>query len=142
MTKIYFIFIVLSCIFFNTVKANNSNTRGDSLQINTNSLNSFKSGGSSSIFPIDKFSTYIINDPETDYEIGKAMGAFNELEKSGNFTNTINPNQLTEFPIGLKENISNVEYGIVVTKAQFTPEYALINVYARIKTPQAGAEGG
>lgn len=142
MTKIYFIFIALSCTFFNIVKANSSYSRGDSLQLNTNSLNSIRSSESNSIFPIDKFYPYILNDPETDHEIGKAMGAFNELEKSGNFTNTINPNELTEFPIGLKENISNVEYGIVVTKAQFTPEYALINVYARIKTPQAGADGG
>jgi len=142
MTKIYFIFIAVSCIFFNTVKGNNSYTRGDSLQLNTNSLSNIKNNKHLSIEKIDKFSTYFNNDPETDREIGKAMGAFNELESSGNFTNTINPNELTEFPIGLKENISNVEYGIVVTKAKFTPEYALINVYARVVTPQAGAEGG
>lgn len=84
----------------------------------------------------------IFNNPDIDKEIGKAIGAFGELERTGNFTNTINPNELTQLPIGLKENVSNVEYGIVITKAKFTPEYALINVYARIKTPQAGAEGG
>ncbi len=82
------------------------------------------------------------NDPETDKEIGKAIGAFNKLNESGNFTNTINPNELTEFPIGIKENVSNVEYGLVVTKAKFTPEYAVINVYARMVTPQSGVEGG
>lgn len=82
------------------------------------------------------------NPPEADQEIGKAIGAFEELDKSGNFSNTINPNELTEFPIGIRENKSNVEYGIVVTKAKFTPEYAIINVYARIITPQSGTEGG
>lgn len=93
-------------------------------------------------FSADRFSLSGSNDPETDKEIGKAIGAFNELGNSGNFTNTINPNELTELPIGLRENISNVEYGIVVTKAKFTPEYALINVYARVVTPQQGIEGG
>ncbi len=91
---------------------------------------------------LDKFSGFVDNDPENDKEIGKAIGAFNELDKSGNFTSTINPNDLTELPIGLKENKSNVEYSIVVTKAKFTPEYALINVYARVATPQQGAENG
>ncbi|SFZ91643.1 hypothetical protein, partial [Chryseobacterium limigenitum] len=141
MTKIYFVFIALSCIFFNDVKANSFYHTGDSLQINKNSLNYKSVGKNVSVFPLDNFSSFINNDPETDKEIGKAIGAFGELEKSGNFTNTINPNELTEFPIGLKENVSNVEYGIVVTKATFTPEYALINVYARVVTPQAGAEG-
>lgn len=142
MTKIYFVFIALSCIFFNDFKANSFYHTGDQLQINKNSLNYKSVGKNVSVFPLDNFSSFINNDPETDKEIGKAIGAFGELEKSGNFTNTINPNELTEFPIGLKENVSNVEYGIVVTKAQFTPDYALINVYARVVTPQAGAEGG
>lgn len=131
--------IGILCFFSTYVKANN---RGDSATLQK----SFYSNDlKSSIIPqnySDLFSSFISNDPDTDKEIGKAIGSFGELEKSGNFTTTINPNELTEFPIGLKENISNVEYGIVVTKAIFTPDYALINVYARVVTPQAGAEGG
>ncbi|UCA58460.1 hypothetical protein KB553_15570 [Chryseobacterium rhizoplanae] len=110
----------------------------DSLQYTIKDKNSFSIPELYS----DHFISNSDNDPETDAEIGKAIGAFNTLEASGHFTNTINPNDLTELPIGLKENISNVEYGIVVTKAKFTPEYALINVYARVVTPQQGAEGG
>lgn len=131
--------IGILCFFSTYVKANN---RGDSATLQK----SFYSNNiKRSIIPqnySDLFSSFISNDPDTDKEIGKAIGSFGELEKSGNFTTTINPNELTEFPIGLKENISNVEYGIVVTKAIFTPDYALINVYARVVTPQAGAEGG
>ncbi|WP_336686039.1 hypothetical protein [Chryseobacterium bernardetii] len=110
----------------------------DSLQYITTDKNNFSIPELYS----DHFISNSYNDPETDVEIGKAMGAFNTLEASGHFTNIINPNNLTELPIGLTENISNVEYGIVVTKAKFTPEYALINVYARIVTPQQGVEGG
>lgn len=84
----------------------------------------------------------VINSSDTDKEIGKAIGAFDLLDKTNNLTNRINPNELTQLPIGIVENKSNVQYGLVVTKAKFTPEYALINVYARIVTPQAGAEGG
>nr|WP_315033163.1 hypothetical protein [uncultured Chryseobacterium sp.] len=141
MTKIDSIFIISLFLLVSSIKANIV-IRGDSLSIpkTTNFVPAEKYSGSKP----DDFSFFpkIASDPENDKEIGKAMGAFNELEKNGNFTNTINPNELTELPIGLTENKSNVEYGIVVTKAKFTPEYALITVYARVVTPQQGAEGG
>ncbi|MDQ0067378.1 hypothetical protein [Chryseobacterium lathyri] len=135
MKNIYFLLILPVYMFVgcNNVFA----VHKDSLQYNITGKNSFAIPELYS----DHFIINSDNDPETDAEIGKAIGAFNTLEASGHFTNTINPNDLTELPIGLKENISNVEYGIVVTKAKFTPEYALINVYARVVTPQQGAEG-
>ena len=80
--------------------------------------------------------------PSEDKERGKAIGAFEDLDQSGNYAYSINPNELTTLPVGLRENKGNVEYSIVVTKAKFTPEYALINVYARVITPQQGIEGG
>ncbi|MDN3693633.1 hypothetical protein QWZ06_15715 [Chryseobacterium tructae] len=139
MTKIYFIFIM--CLFLVPIKAREYN-KTDSLQ--SPGKFSFPNTPASPFpqFSLDQFSGFVENDPENDKEIGKAMGAFKELEKSGNFTSTINPNVLTVLPIGLKENKSNVEYSIVVTKAKFTPEYAMINVYARVATPQQGAENG
>ncbi|GHV14863.1 hypothetical protein FACS1894169_04650 [Bacteroidia bacterium] len=82
------------------------------------------------------------NDPDVLTEIAKAMGAFDVLDKNNSYSELINPNDLAELPIGIRENRDNVEYGIVVTKAKFTPEYALINVYARVVTPQQGMEGG
>jgi len=90
----------------------------------------------------DKFALKIQNDPETDAEVGKAMGSFNEVEKKGSYVDYINPNNLTELPLGIRENRDNVEYGIVVTKVKFTPDYALINAYARVVVPQQGMEGG
>ncbi|WP_314243205.1 hypothetical protein [Empedobacter tilapiae] len=122
---IQFKFCILFCLFFS---------------LNLFANNSIKGGG-----PIEFYKELYapsLQDPLIDLEIGKAMGSFNLVEKNKSYTSSINPNQLTEFPIGLKEVIDNVEYGIVVTKAKFTPDYALINVYARIITPQQGAEGG
>ena len=141
MKKIYSLFILFLCLYINNLSAKATK---DSLQSikKTFSTNKIVKNNKPSEYHKDAFSLFTGNDPETDKEIGKAIGSFDELEKSGNFSNTINPNELTEFPIGIRENVSNVEYGIVVTKAKFTPEYAIINVYARIVTPQAGAEGG
>ncbi|WP_313375308.1 hypothetical protein [Chishuiella sp.] len=81
-------------------------------------------------------------DPPVEKEIAIARGALNVVENKNGYSNTINPSELTELPIGVKEVMDNVEYAIVVTKAKFTPEYALINVYARIITPQQGLDGG
>ena len=141
MKKIFIFLVVISFFFFDKIHAS---TLG-----NIDSIHSLKRIKDNrldhNLLPendSDKFSVFSDNDPETDAEIGKAIGAFNELESSGNFTNLINPNELTELPIGIKENKSNVEYGIVITKAKFTSEYALINVYARVVTPQQGIEGG
>lgn len=136
MRKIYLLFIIAPCLFINALSAKSIR---DSLQLNKKSTptNNISSGSH-----LDAFSPFLSGDSETDKHIGMAAGAFGELDKSGNFTNTINPNELTELPIGLRENKSNVEYGIVITKAKFTPDYAIINVYARVVTPQAGAEGG
>lgn len=141
MAKIYSIFIML--LFFVPTKANSHN-KSDSLSLYKNLSFPYQPDlhYSLSEFPSDQFSAVSENDPDTDQEIGKATAAFDALEQTGNFTSTINPNELTEFPIGLKENISSVEYSLVVIKAKFTPEYALINVYGRITTPQQGAEGG
>lgn len=90
----------------------------------------------------DFFKQVQFADVETDAEVGKAIGAFGVVSKNDHYADHINPHDLTELPLGIRENKGNVEYGIVVTKAQFTPEYALINVYARIVTPQQGIGGG
>ncbi|MDO5665686.1 MAG: hypothetical protein Q4G63_10580 [Bacteroidia bacterium] len=82
-------------------------------------------------------------DPIINTQLSEAVGAFNEVYKSDKFTDgAINANDLTQLPIGIRETRNSVEYGIVVTKAKFTPEYALINVYARIVTPQKGVANG
>ena len=79
---------------------------------------------------------------EAMQEVGKAMGAFAALSESGNYTSSLNINDLTQLPVGIRENKSNVEYGIVVTKAKFMSDYAMIDVYARIVTPQQGGANG
>ncbi len=122
---IQFKFCILFCLFFS---------------LNLFANNSIGKGGSTEFYK--ELYAPSVQDPLIDLEIGKAKGSFKLLDDNQAYTSSINPNQLTEFPIGLKEVIDNVEYGIVVTKAKFTPDYALINVYARIITPQQGAEGG
>lgn len=83
------------------------------------------------------------SDASTDIEVAKAKAALDEAISKRKIVQSINPNDLTELPIGIRETRSdNVEYSLVVTKAKFTPEYAIINVYARVTTPQQGMDGG
>ncbi len=74
--------------------------------------------------------------------INKAVSNFAMAEERGNFTQQLNPNELTELPVGIKKTKNSVEYAIVVTKAKFTPKYAIIDVFARVRTPQQGAKRG
>ncbi len=139
MLKFYRIFIVFSFFIFNLFTAGVT-SNPDSLNVKKTKTLVQKS--ISAALKPDIFKSLIVADPETDKEIGIAIGAFDEVQKKGNFTHTINPNELTELPIGLSEKKSSVEYSLVVTKVKFTPEFALINVYARVTTPQQGIEGG
>ena len=89
----------------------------------------------------DTFSEILVS-PKEDADLSSAIQAFQTIEEQGLFTDKINPERLWELPIGVRESKSSIEYSIVVTKAIFTPEYALINAYARVRTPQQGIDGG
>jgi hypothetical protein len=93
MAKIYSIFIML--LFFVPTKANSHN-KSDSLSLYKNLSFPYQPDlhYSLSEFPSDQFSAVSENDPDTDQEIGKATAAFDALEQTGNFTSTINPNEI------------------------------------------------
>ena len=116
---------------------NQKNELSNSLHfLDTNLRNSHYSDGFRELFSLP-------SDPSTDIEVAKAKAALDEAISKGKIAQSINPNDLTELPIGIRETRSdNVEYSLVVTKAKFTPEYAIINVYARVATPQQGIDGG
>ncbi len=90
----------------------------------------------------DIFSEETTTTPKKANTIGKAISAFTTAQDRGNFTQQLNPNELRELPIGIVKTKNSVEYGIVVTKAKFTPEYAIIDVFARVRTPQQGIKTG
>lgn len=90
---------------------------------------------------------YTVDQVESETDLNQtekniAAAAFDKAKKSGNLTDEFTANNLTQLPIGILENRNSIEYGLVITKARFTPEYALIDVYARIVTPQQGEKNG
>lgn len=128
---LFFIFFILFC--FNRISGKNATE--NLFHFSNNKLNPI-------LTDKDRKDHFVFLQDNNNPEEGKAIRALEELEKTGNYTQLINPNELTSLPIGIKENRNNVEYAIVVTKVKFTPEYALIDVFARIRTPQQGIEGG
>lgn len=133
----YLLFILCFLFCFNSIQAKNA-TENPYL-LSNNELHPI-------LFSKEKKDNFTLlqnnNTQQQEQYLKKATNSFDNLEKTGNYTQLINPNELTSLPIGIKESRNNVEYAIVVTKVKFTPEYALIDVFARIRTPQRGAEGG
>lgn len=95
-----------------------------------------------SIFENNEFADASSNISESnDQQNSEARQSFLSLEKSGNYTSSISPSSIVSFPVGIRENRNGIEYGLVVTKATFKVEYAEIDVFARIVTPQNNGNG-
>lgn len=144
--KLLFLIILFSCFF--SIKAFYEAPVNDSINKRRIELIDYHYTLNTNIQNLshnDKFLDFYSFSPNatTDIEIAKAKAALDEAISKGHIVQSINPNELTELPIGIRETRSdNVEYSLVITKATFTPEYAIINVYARVKTPQQGMDGG
>lgn len=65
-----------------------------------------------------------------------------DLFDSGKWVSSLTSDQLTELPVGIRENKNSVEYALLMTKARFTPQHALIDLYARITVPDANSSTG
>lgn len=95
-----------------------------------------------SIFENSEFADAASNISESNnQQDSEAKQSFLSLEKSGNYTSSISPSSIVSFPVGIRENRNGIEYGLVVTKATFKAEYAEIDVFARIVTPQNNGNG-
>lgn len=68
----------------------------------------------------------------------QAAGLFEE----GKWVASLEADQLTELPVGIRENKNNVEYALLMTKARFTSQNALIDLYARITVPDGNMPSG
>lgn len=65
---------------------------------------------------------------------------FISLEKKTHWVNQIQ--DITELPVGIRENKNGVEYAIMVTKATFSSNETTVNIYARITFPDTQAPSG
>ena len=83
----------------------------------------------------DQFNT----DDETGVDVyrKKAMSVVQELETSDNYVDYLEPSDLNKLPLGLKKKVGNTDVTIAVSSVVFTPRYAELTIFARIKIPQS-----
>ncbi len=79
-------------------------------------------------------------DPAVEKLINNAKGAIDAVKKLGKFVDIITGNTLLELPVGLKktDQTSNNSVELAITEVKFTPEYALVKIWARLIIPEKG----
>ena len=65
---------------------------------------------------------------------------FTSLEKKTHWVNQIQ--DITELPVGIRENKNGVEYAMMITNATFSPNETTVNIYARITFPDTQNPSG
>ncbi|MDO4228209.1 MAG: hypothetical protein Q4C98_00175 [Capnocytophaga sp.] len=83
-----------------------------------------------------------VNAQDTDATSSQEQQQAASVFAKGKWTSSLTSEQLTELPVGIRENKNSVEYALLMTKARFTPQHALIDLYARITVPDANSSTG
>jgi hypothetical protein len=73
--------------------------------------------------------------------LGIASSFISEVEKLDRWVNKFSKDELVELPIGIKQNISNIQYTVAISKATFSPEYTTLTVFCRVDIPQKDKNG-
>lgn len=87
------------------------------------------------------FSSNLIQSQVTDSLKGKAVGSFKKLDQTNRWVNSFSNLEMVELPVGIRKTVSNTTYSIGVTKATFTPDYTILQVFCKIDIPQTTADG-
>jgi hypothetical protein len=87
------------------------------------------------------FTVLVANAQDISSPKSAALSSFDEIEKSQRWINSFSDQDLVQLPIGLKKDISNTKYSIGITKATFTPQYTVLQVFCRIEIPQTTPDG-
>lgn len=74
-------------------------------------------------------------------ELGIAAASITKIEQSDRWVDKFSKEELVALPIGIKQNISNIQYSVAVTKATFSPEYTTLTVFCRVDIPQKDKNG-
>ncbi|WP_417443572.1 hypothetical protein [Joostella sp.] len=70
-----------------------------------------------------------------------ASASFQEIEEGGLWVEEFGNEDIVALPVGVKSFLGNVEYAIGVVKAEITPQFTRLTVYARVTIPQSNKEG-
>lgn len=66
-----------------------------------------------------------------------------KIENEGLWTDNLSPEKLTSLPIGIKsrKDGDNATYSVGIIKAEFSPQYTQLQVFAKVDIPQKGEDG-
>lgn len=70
----------------------------------------------------------------------KARAALAEVDNSNSYIDYLEPEDINKLPIGLRKKTGNTDVTIAISSAVFTPSYAKLTAFARIRIPQAPYE--
>ncbi|PKA97999.1 hypothetical protein B0O79_1679 [Flavobacteriaceae bacterium MAR_2009_75] len=78
--------------------------------------------------------------PAVEKLINNAKGAVEAVAKMGRFVEILTGNELLELPVGLKktDQTSGNSVELAITEVEFTPNHALLKVWARMTVPEKG----
>ncbi|GAA4111732.1 hypothetical protein GCM10022393_09600 [Aquimarina addita] len=79
--------------------------------------------------------TYI-NDSKAEAEAG-----FREIDSTGRWIGSFRNEDIQVLPVGIKKEISGVEYQLGFTKARFSKDYTELTVFVKIILPQSDEQG-
>ncbi len=66
----------------------------------------------------------------------QAANTFSEIERKGNYTDYLTPNDLVELPVGIKKKMGNTMVTIGVSRAKFMSQYSELTIFCKIEIPQ------
>jgi hypothetical protein len=69
--------------------------------------------------------------------ISQAANTFSEIDRKGNYTDYLTPNDLVELPVGMKKKMGNTIVTIGVSRAKFMSQYSELTVFCKIEIPQS-----
>ncbi len=75
--------------------------------------------------------------PGIEEERLKAQAVLGEIDAANSYVDYLAPSDINQLPIGLKKKVGNTDVTIAISSAVFTPKYAELTVFARLKIPQA-----
>jgi len=116
----------------NIILNNVANSSSNSFNYHQNSESEFTNGYLKKNFPIAQ---------ETNEDLKLAKATFEEIEKSSNVTDFLEPQKLSMLPLGIKKTIGGVQYMLGISSAKFTPKYTELTAFVRIIIPQADSTG-
>lgn len=154
----YILFATLTCVYAHTGKDSIAtvNTKAPVVKENTSTLEALQNLNQN--FPvqaevfkyaIDKQAEFTFRNIQDEYPVSEninnnrqeAKGSFETIESENSWVTSVNNEDISTLPIGVKHYVNEIEYAIGIVKARIYPQYTELTVFARVILPQTDEAG-